>query len=236
MNILLFDNDEFQLEQQQKTLSTLSGAEDFEVTALSDISELDRHLAQGARYDVAIMDIDLGEGEPSGIDLVKEHFGPASGTQVVYLTGFVEYCTEVYETDHVYFLLKPVTASQLGRALERAAGKLERVEKPLRVVSNRTTVGIAPGRIVCIESLHRKAYIRLVDGSTVETRSRLAELKDALPRRFVQPHKSFLVNLDFVAELQPTQLKLAGGRIVPVSQARRKAVRAAFMSYLHSHG
>ena len=41
-------------------------------------------------------------------------------TQVVYVTGHAEYCTKVYDTDHVSFLLKPVGRTELRAALKKA--------------------------------------------------------------------------------------------------------------------
>lgn len=41
----------------------------------------------------------------SGIHFVQKYFPAATGTQVIFITGYVEYCTKVYEANHLYFLV-----------------------------------------------------------------------------------------------------------------------------------
>ena len=236
MNILLFDNDEAQLSRTRETLLELPGADGFQVAAFTDVAQLEAHLAAGNTVDVAIMDIDLGEGEPTGIDLVKRYFGPGSGTQVVYLTGYVEYCTEVYETGHVYFLLKPATGEQVARALEKAIDKLGRVEQPVSFISNRAHVEVLPKSICYIETINRKTLVHLDDGHVLETHSRLGDIHAQLPERFVLSHKSFLVNLDKVAQLGTADIRMEDGTVLPISQARKEQFRRTFMTYLHKSG
>lgn len=47
------------------------------------------------------------------------------------MTGYVEYATPVYETPHVYFLLKPVQAEQLYAALGKALERSRRRRAPI---------------------------------------------------------------------------------------------------------
>lgn len=65
--------------------------------------------------DIVLMDVLLGK--ENGIDLAKEMFPRTSGVAVIFVTGYIEYCTDVYEADHIFFLLKPIDAEQLRRAL-----------------------------------------------------------------------------------------------------------------------
>ena len=52
---------------------------------------------------------------------MRDLFPTGSKTQVIYATGYIEYCTPVYETQHVYFLVKPVRQSTLDDALNMDA-------------------------------------------------------------------------------------------------------------------
>lgn len=70
--------------------------------------------------------MDICLGEESGIELVKRLAPETAGVQVIYVTGYVEYCTKVYETEHISFLLKPVDRVELLQAVTRAKERLVR--------------------------------------------------------------------------------------------------------------
>ena len=121
--------------------------------------------------DIALVDIDLGEDLPSGIDLVRGTAG--NKTQVIYVTGYVDYVSDVYETAHVGFLIKPVDQQRLNDALARAIARLDQDGAGDFVVhTGSSTLRVAPNRVVYIESNRRKLQIHEGgDGSSRRTAS-----------------------------------------------------------------
>ena len=69
---------------------------------------------------IALMDIQLGSTDETGITLARELFPAGSETSVIFITGYMEYVSDVYEADHIYFLKKPVEKEYLKRALDKA--------------------------------------------------------------------------------------------------------------------
>lgn len=70
-------------------------------------AELESFVSEGRAIDILITDINLGTDAADGISMVRDLFPAGSKTQVIYATGYIEYCTPVYETQHVYFLVNP---------------------------------------------------------------------------------------------------------------------------------
>ena len=97
-------------------------------------------------------------------------------------------------------------------------------------VQNRV-VSLSPQKISYIESDRRKVCISL-GSEMVETYGSLTELLQRVPASFVQCHKSFLVNMAFVAELGTDDIRLVSGEHIPVSQRRRKATHEVFLAYV----
>ena len=175
----------------------------------------------------------LGDDEQAnGIRAVRELFGRGCATQVIYLTGYIEYCTEVYETDHVYFLTKPICQVDFDRALARAVEGLKHAaSENLMVKHGHTVIAIPCGEVTFIESRLRKLEIHTVDG-VHDTYGTIPDIMGALPRGFVRTHKSFVVNLAHVARLDPDEFVLRSGEVVPVSKRRKREVREAFFGNL----
>ena len=130
--------------------------------AAARLEFLDPSAATGASgplsADIALVDIDLGEDLPSGIDLVRDTAG--NKTQVIYVTGYVDYVSDVYETAHVGFLIKPVDQQRLNDALARAISRLDQDGAGDFIVhTGSSTLRVAPNRVVYIESNRRKLQI-----------------------------------------------------------------------------
>lgn len=103
--------------------------------------------------------------------------------------------------------------------------------KPFGIKVGGSIIQIYPREITYIESLRRKVDIH-TDHGNYEIYATLRDLEEFLPPVFCQTHKSFLVNLNYVVELNADGVKLKTGETLPVSQARRKPVRHAFMRHL----
>lgn len=99
-------------------------SEGFEVHEMASRAELEYFVSEGHAVDILITDINLGTDAADGISMVRDLFPAGSKTQVIYATGYIEYCTPVYETQHVYFLVKPVRQSAFDDALKKALENL----------------------------------------------------------------------------------------------------------------
>ena len=158
-----------------------------------------------------------------------------SGTQVIYITGYpLQFCTMVYQTEHIYFLTKPLRQQELFDALDKAMAKLsERASRAIAVRSNGRIISLSTAHIHYVESDRRLARLHTAHG-TVETYMPLSQILPQLGMAFVQCHKSFLVNMAQVAQMDSDWMHLKNGSRTPVSQAYRKRTREAYMDYLAS--
>jgi len=204
------------------------------LTTLSNGRELEEYLKRGGMVDVALMDIMLGEGEPTGIDLVRRFFPAGSAAQIIYLSKHIEYCTEVYRTEHVYFLMKPLDREEFDFALDKALASVEASRSRALIVHSKGTIRrVDPARICYLESDRRKVSMHLMD-ETIQTYASIGKMADSLPKCFFQCHKSFLVNMNYIVELKKDCVLMASGEKVPVSQKRRKQMKDAFLDYIQN--
>lgn len=190
-----------------------------------DLQSLQDSLKPGAQeVDIVLMDVRLGDED--GVEVVKRHFATRTATQVIYVTGYpLEYCTKVYQTPHTYFLSKPVKQADLEDALSKAIDNLESLtSKPITIIKRGTLTRIFPTSVMYIESDRRKIRIH-TNQDIIEAYYTLADIKKRLPRNFVQCHKSFLVNSNYITEMKGNQIRLLTGEVIPVSQRKRNAVR-----------
>lgn len=230
---VIVENDVDQSRALAHALGQSSFASKLSISFFSDVEAFEQYLRSGGTCDILMMDIAFPEShDEDGIDAVERLAPFIRNAQVIYVTGFAEYCVKAYRTDHVYFLLKPVVQEDLDRALEKSINRIEECAvRPLSVKVGNAIRVVAPQRITYIESDRRKVRIHL-QGEVIETYASLAELADRLPASFARCHKGFLVNMDYIEEVQSSDIRLVTGEMVPLSQRKRLEFRETFLTHL----
>ncbi|MGH9583453.1 MAG: LytR/AlgR family response regulator transcription factor [Bryobacteraceae bacterium] len=215
----------------------LSGEPDFEVVAECGNGFDTVKAVAEYRPDVLFLDVQMPKLD--GFEVLE-----LIGTEVavVFVTAFDQYAMKAFDAAAVDYLLKPFDIGRFRVALDRvrrasarvtpaAAAALKQAAHapgqyaPRIVVRDGARVHIVPvAQIDYIEAqddyvaLHSggKAYLKQQTISSIE-----ASLDPAL---FVRVHRSFIVNLERIAKIEPytkdTRLAiLSGGSQVPVSRA-----------------
>ncbi len=182
--------------------------------------------------DILFTDIVLGNEQVNGIDLVDTLASRMPATQVIYVSGCLEYASDLYRTKHTWFLAKPFDQIKLEAALSKALENLSRERSaPLLVRSNGSLIQMVPESVMYVESDRRKVRIHEAE-RTIEIYSKLSDIESSLPSQFVRCHKSFLVNMDRIVELNSTSVVMSNGDILPVSQRCRKMLHDRFIEHV----
>jgi two-component system, LytTR family, response regulator len=175
-----------------------------------------------------------------------------SGMAVVFVTAYDSHAIRAFEVHAVDYLLKPFSAERfeaaLARAKERLAGKISSAAMPPAelaaaarppahyldrlVVRDGTRVTIIPiARLDYVEA--QDDYVALAVESKKHLKQQtIASLEAALdPQRFLRVHRSYIVNLDRVARIEPYAKDshiavLHNGAQIPVSRSGYSRLRA----------
>lgn len=197
-----------------------------QTTGLFSWEALERYLTVEApgRADILLLDIMLGD--QNGIDLSRRLLERWPRMRVIFMTGYIELCEEIFQGRPTAFLVKPVKPEKLLFALDKAERELEENDAEYLTVLDRTQnpVRISLRRMEYAESKSRVVRIR-TDGQMVECGLRMGELELQLPEQFIRCHQSYLVNLEYVRRLEQGKLLLLDGERIPVSRTRIKEIR-----------
>ena len=180
--------------------------------------------------DVLLTEIELREY--SAISIIAQYLKDSSPLQIIYMTPKIEYCTEVYETRHCGFLLKPIRLEFLIRDVQRAIRLLEEKKAKGIVVQRGSGFHIlSPQSLLYVESQGRRVKI-VAKNEIFETYDKMAHFSLQLDKRFLQCHKSYLINMERVKRYCGDSFLMDNGTTIPISQSRRKDVRKQFLSYM----
>ncbi|RYZ09853.1 MAG: response regulator transcription factor [Myxococcales bacterium] len=168
---------------------------------------------------------------------------------VVFTTAFDEYAVRAFEVHAVDYLLKPFSAERFEQALARAearVGAQRPVAAPVLAQAARAPdqylerLVIRDGAELLIIPAVAIDYVRgqddyvevFHDARSSLTTQTLQHLEASLaPSQFVRVHRSYLLNVDRVARIEPwgqgsKMAVLKDGRTVPVSRSGEARLRA----------
>lgn len=192
---------------------------------------------------------DINMPDLDGMSFVK---GLAAPPAVVFTTAYSEYAVEGYKVDAVDYLLKPYSFDEFRHAAEKVQRILTPSPRPddndSATASNLT--GSAPqgaqslfiktdGRIVKI----LVKDIRYVEGMSEYLKIHLAsqprpivallsmkKLEDRLPSNFMRIHRSYIINLDEIQEVNKNRVILDESTYLPIGDLYKES----FTNYINS--
>ena len=209
---------------------------DFEVEKYTDPSRLFQKIAEGRLTDIYILDMLMPKR--TGIDLGRQIRMSGSENIIIYITSSEDYALDAYEVRAVRYLLKPLDEVRLFEALDYALSYT--MAKPGPTYMIRTKNGLLPraySKIEYIESAARKLELHLADGELLQSlfiRTSFEEEVRELTEHgnFLQIHKSFLVNLDYVKQLTADSVIMNSGAQLPVSRAKAPKVKREYLLFV----
>ena len=206
----------------RKRLRRLLGELAVEVIGEAGDAEAAAALVRVADPDVLLLDIEMPGRD--GIAFARElGVRPA----VIFTTAHAQFAVDAFDAAAVDYLLKPIAADKLARALERARARLASRTAVPRITARTgdVTTLIAVDRIARFRAEHKYTSF-VVDGVEHLIEVSLAELETKLaPWGFIRVHRAELVQLACVRALHGSELELATGERVRVSRRSLPEVR-----------
>lgn len=174
-------------------------------------------------FDLAFLDIAVSD--ESGVDIAEFVGALCPGVKIVFVSGNQDLVSKAFVTvDDCGYIYKPVDPKLLLGYIERErAGMHQRPSREYFEYTRRgSTHRIGCDKILFIVSVRNYLEIHTVDGDSVTVPGKLDEAGRQLEAGFVRCHKSYLVNLKYIARYTATQFIMMNGKIIPISRSRKK--------------
>ena len=204
------------------------------VEHLPDTDALLRKDGEGVRYDLYLLELS-GSATPVGLAAAGELRRRGRRAPLAFVARTTAHAYSAYKVDALQYLLLPVRQRELSALLARAT---EPEYGPVIPVATAMGLRALPfADIEYLECTHHVVHYHLASGEDVASLSlRVPFSEVAKPlladARFLQPHRSYVVNLAAAAQLSSGELWMRSGARVPIPRGREPAVRAAFRAFL----
>ena len=179
------------------------------------------------KYDFLFLDIELHD--ENGIEMGKKLKTSAHNCRIIITSNFKKYLIDGYKINADRYFLKPITVDEFNVEMENELTQYNNRYKGFideRISKNK----IFFIDILYVETFDRKTKMHLVNGKTIETKLLLKEWEELLDDdMFEKPHKSYIVNLNYISSISEKELYLTSNQPIPLSRNEKKQFKERYI-------
>lgn len=184
-------------------------------------------------FDIIILDICMPD--MNGIDFAAYIRKYNTHCRIIFLTNYVDYSTDIFESEPTSFVLKERAAELLPKAIDRAINQLENIVS-CPIVINKSgggTVIIDANDILYCERILSETIIRtgqkeISSSDDLHDMEKLLRVYPSIHRC----HRSYLINFKYVKEWIPSGVIMTDRANIPISRTYANRIGNKFSLYI----
>jgi len=191
-----------------------------------------------SEHKVDILFIDIQMPDLSGIELVQK-LEPRP--VIIFTTAYDQYAMDGFKVNAIDYLLKPIDYPDFRKAVEKAKKWIYASNSILNAKSDQQFLFIKSeykitrielNAIKYIEGMSEYVRIHRDNGKPIMSLLSLKSLEDKLPvDKFMRVHKSYIVNLQKISEIDSNIIVCTDGNTIPIS----RMYKDKFHDYLNTN-
>lgn len=183
-------------------------------------------------FDIIFLDIFMNG--LNGIDTAKKIRKIDNDCLLVFVTSSREHALDGFAVNALHYLVKPVSAEKIAEVFIRCKNILNAVQQYIAVISDRLVVKILVKSIHHIEVYDKACFIH-TDSKVIKTYLSLEEVsKQLVGKNFLRCHRSYIVNMRSIVNVDESDFILQSGKRVPIRQSEKKSIKQIYMNFLFS--
>lgn len=214
MNCIIVEDDELAVAALKKCIERHGG---LEVQAVfSDGREAIKHINENS-CELLFLDVEI-QGV-NGMELIRSL---SRIPRVIIISSKSDYAAEAYDYDVADYIVKPINYDRFCRAIN----KLDKIEENYAddgvdyfyLKNNGKLSQIYYKDILYVEALSDYVTIHTLSGKKYTVLSTMKAIESKLPEKdFTRVHRSFILRLDKITEIEDNQARL-NGQMFPISR------------------
>ena len=208
LNFVICDDNINILDRLEKLLENIFTKNNFDAQVsfkFDNFEDLLDCFDNGNQIDVLLLDINL-KSQKTGLDLAEEIRKKNKDVYLIFTTGHLEYAMIAYKYKTFDYLAKPITYERLEDTVKRLFDDIYGLPKKYIKIDNKNTL-VDETQIQYIKRDGMKLKFH-TSSRDYESYSSFNKIQDSLPDNFVRCHKSYIVNLNNIKNVDPVTLTI----------------------------
>lgn len=188
---------------------------------------------RAADYDIYILDIVM-KGT-NGIEFGRWLQEKCQDALMIYITSSRDYALDAFDNHAVRYLMKPLKEPDFFAAMDTAYTLYRARPRHMITISGKDHISsTAAEDIVYIENKLKNIFYTLKNGQKISSIRRIGTFEDAVGEiaefpQFIQPHKSFFINMDYITALRGEHILMDDGKEIPVARRRQEDTQKKYI-------
>ncbi len=199
----------------------------------------DELLLSDSQPDILLLDIRM-EGK-NGMETAKELRGKNKKMIVIFITALEEYVFQAFDVGAFHYLVKPFEDKKFEEIIRKAVEELKNMEESenikkesLIITSKGKHISVNPADIIYAEVFNRKVILHTIN-TDVEYYGKMKELEERAGEDFYRPHRSYLVNFNYIIRYDAETIYLKKGQAL-MSKQNYKEFKKSYLRYNQRKG
>jgi DNA-binding LytR/AlgR family response regulator len=158
--------------------------------------------------------------------------------QIIFATTEPSFALESFQANPINYLIKPIDKARFFQTLDLAVSKVNTEDEPIVTLKTRDGLNVIKlSSIIFCEYTNHFVQYTLMGEEILTTRSLQESFADHIKpllsdKRFLQPHTSFVLNMNRVEAFSKNGFVMRGGAVIPIPAKQYAMVRDTYMDYL----
>ena len=208
----------------------------YETMVYNSPKELAEAVKAGQIFDLLLLDIIMPQMDGISLaQLVREH---CENTVIVFMTSSKHHALDAYGVSAISYMLKPIEKDDFFAMMDKIVlARKGNADRFFQISSPQRKVAVAMGEIVVAENVGRIIKFHLENGEEIESTHIRQPFKTAvsellLDTRFLCVHQSYVINLNYVKEIQGKAFVMTNGIEIPIPKQKLSDVKKAYLQFM----
>ncbi|MEF9863498.1 MAG: LytTR family DNA-binding domain-containing protein [Christensenellaceae bacterium] len=189
-------------------------------------------IERGSIFDIVFLDV-LMPGI-NGIDIAKELRQLGHDSIIIFLSSTKDFAFDAYAVKAYQYLLKPTSKELLFPLLDEAISETFHQSNQYIVLQHSAGLSkILFKKLKFIEVIQKRLYFNMNDSPVFNTVLTLSAVEQNLlaDSRFLKPHRSYIVNMDYIDTIHFREICMLDQTKIPISKVLYTKVKEKFINY-----
>lgn len=197
--------------------------------------ELLSEFEKGIIPDILFLDV-IMPGE-DGISTAKEIRQYNDIIKIIFLTSSSDFAVESYTVGAYFYQLKPICTEDFFRLLDSVISEVEEIQQRNLILNNKVGITrISLTKLEYCEVIGRTLFFHLENGDVAESNGSMDELCGKLADydNFMRPHRSFLVNMEYIQNISYKAITMNDLAKIPIPHGKCSEIKNKYLEYAFS--
>lgn len=181
-------------------------------------------------YQLILLDIYLTD--VNGVDLARQLLSDTNAS-ICFCSSCPDFAVDAFQLNSIHYILKPAKYEDIQQIFKRCEERSTIFpSQQLSFRVNQQEISVPQHMVTYVEKFDKVAIVH-TNTAEFKTYQSLSVFESQLDSRtFIRPHRSYIVNMNFIDQMNTDTILLKNGQSITLSRKNRNYIRNTYFDFL----